>query len=160
MDGASRKMAIRQKTTVDMNLMAKGETHARMVVTARDVTGIVDEPEMRGGTNRGLTPTETLMSSLLGCTNVISHRIAERMGITLKDMDITLGAKFNRLGTMLEEEIEQPFADIVLQISVATDASAEQLDALKADLARFCPIAKVIRASGITITEHWTTTSL
>ena len=40
------------------------------------------------------------------------------------------------------------------------DATPEQLDAIKTDLARFCPIAKVIRGNGATITENWTTTPL
>ena len=37
-----------------------------------DVYSIVDEPIERGGTNLGLTPTETLMSGLIACTNVIT----------------------------------------------------------------------------------------
>lgn len=153
-------MAIKLKTTVKMGLTGHGETHARMRVTTRDVEGLIDEPEARGGTNLGLTPTETLMSSLMGCTNVISARIAHKMGIRLEDMQISLSADFNRIGTMLEEEIEQPFSNIVMEISVATDATAAQLAQLQGDLAKFCPIAKVIRGSGVTITETWTTRPL
>jgi putative redox protein len=149
-------MAIKLKTTVKMGLSAQSETHARMRIAARDVQSVIDEPEARGGTNQGLTPTETLMSALMGCTNVISARIAHKMGITLDGMEISLSADFNRLGTMLEEEIEHPFTDIVMEISVATDADAAQLAALQSDLAKFCPIAKVIRGSGVTITENWT----
>lgn len=149
-------MAIKLKTTVKMALSATGETHARTVVKARDVQGIIDEPEARGGTNLGLTPTETLMASLIGCTNVISSRIAHKMGIRLEDMQVSLSADFNRIGTMLEEEIERPFSDIVMDISVASDGTPAQLDQLRADLAKFCPIAKVIRGSGVTITENWT----
>jgi uncharacterized OsmC-like protein len=149
-------MAIKVKTTVKMGITGHGETHARMAVRTRDVQSIIDEPEARGGTNLGLTPTETLMSSLMGCTNVISSRIAHKMGITWEGIEISLSADFNRLGTMLEEEIEQPFTDIVMEISVATDADAAQLAALQSDLAKFCPIAKVIRGSGVTITENWT----
>jgi uncharacterized OsmC-like protein len=153
-------MAIKLKTTVKMALTSTGETHARMIVKARDVQGVIDEPEARGGTNLGLTPTETLMSALMGCTNVISSRIAHKMGIALEGMEISLSADFNRLGTMLEEEIEHPFTDIVMDINVATDADAAQLAMLQADLAKFCPIAKVIRGSGVTITENWTTRPL
>lgn len=149
-------MAIKLKTTVKMGLTGTGETHARMVVKSRDVQSIIDEPEARGGTNLGLTPTETFMSSLMGCTNVISSRIAHHMGIKLEGMQISLSADFNRLGTMLEEEIEHPFTDIVLDIEVATDATEAQMAQLRADLAKFCPIAKVIRGSGVTITENWT----
>jgi uncharacterized OsmC-like protein len=153
-------MAIKLKTTVKMGLTGHGETHARTRVSARDVQSIIDEPEARGGTNLGLTPTETLMSSLMGCTNVISQRIAHKMGIAWDGLEISLSADFNRLGTMLEEEIEHPFTDIVMDISVVTNADATQLEQLKTDLAKFCPIAKVIRGSGVTITENWTTRPL
>lgn len=153
-------MAIKQKTTVKMTLQGAGETHARMIVQARGVQGIIDEPEARGGTDLGLTPTETIMSALMGCTNVISSRIAHKMGITLEAMNISLSADFNRLGTMLEEELDQPFSNIVMDISVATDATPAQLAALQSDLSKFCPIAKVLRGSGVSITENWTTRPL
>ncbi len=151
---------IKQKTTVEMKLDATGETHARSTVRSRDVTAVIDEPEARGGTNRGLTPTETLMASLIGCTNVISHRIAEGMGVKMGEMQIALRAAFDRRGVSLQEEVAHPFQDIVMDIEVATDASDAQLETIKADLQKFCPIAKVIRGSGVTITENWTKTPL
>ncbi|MEM9394104.1 MAG: OsmC family protein [Pseudomonadota bacterium] len=126
----------------------------------RDVSSIIDEPAERGGTNLGLTPTETLMSSLIGCTNVISKRIAHGMGVEMGEMKVSLSADFNRLGTMLQEEIEEPFSNIVMDIEVATNATPEQLEAIKTDLEKYCPIAKVMRGSGITITENWKTTPL
>lgn len=151
---------IRPKTTVKMAISATGETHGRTSVKVRDVSSIIDEPAERGGTNLGLTPTETLMSSLIGCTNVISKRIAHGMGVEMGEMKVSLSADFNRLGTMLQEEIEEPFSNIVMDIEVATNATPEQLEAIKTDLEKYCPIAKVMRGSGITITENWKTTPL
>ncbi|SIS92523.1 putative redox protein [Roseivivax lentus] len=148
------------KPTVPMAMTAIGETHARSRITSRDVTATIDEPEARGGTNQGLSPTETLMSSLIGCTNVISHRIAEKMGVEMGEMQIALSAEFHRMGAMLEEEIDLPFSNIAMQIEVATNATPDQLEAIKTDLAKYCPIAKVIRGAGITITENWTSTPL
>lgn len=151
---------IKAKTTVPMAMTATGETHARSRVTSRDVTATIDEPEARGGTNQGLSPTETLMSSLIGCTNVIAHRIAEKMGVEMGEMQISLGAEFHRMGAMLEEEVEVPFSNVTMEIQVATNASAEQLKTIQTDLARFCPVAKVLRGAGISITENWTATPL
>ena len=51
-------------------------------------------------------------------------------------------------------------SDIVLDIEVATDATPEQIETIKTELAKYCPIAKVIRNSGITITENWNTKPL
>ena len=144
-----------QKSEVIMSMSATGETHARTKINIRDVSSVIDEPEARGGTNQGLTPTETLMASLLGCTNVISKRIAHKMGIELGEMDIQLSAKFDRRGTMLEEEIDVPFSEVKMDIEIDTDATEEQINMLKIDLAKFCPIAKVLRGSGVNIIENW-----
>jgi uncharacterized OsmC-like protein len=144
-----------QKSEVIMSMSATGETHARTKINIRDVSSVIDEPEARGGTNEGLTPTETLMASLIGCTNVISKRIAHKMGIELGEMDIQLSAKFDRRGTMLEEEIDVPFSEVTMDIEIDTDATEEQINMLKIDLAKFCPIAKVLRGSGVNIIENW-----
>lgn len=153
-------MAIRQKTVIQMKMEATGETHARSKVRARDVESTIDEPIERQGTNEGLTPTETLMASLIGCTNVITKRIAHGIGVETGAMDVKLTSDFDRRGVMLMEDVAQPFANIVMDITLETDATPEQMEAIKTDLAKYCPIAKVIRNSGITITENWTLKAL
>ena len=151
---------IKQKTTVTTKLSGMGQTHARSHVRIRDVAAVIDEPLERGGTNLGLTPTETMLSSLIGCTNVISKRIAHGMGVEMGEMKVEMSVAFNRLGTMLTEEVEVPFDDVVLDIDVETDATPEQLEAIKTDLEKYCPVAKVFRAAGMTITENWSTRPL
>ncbi len=153
-------VTIRQKTNVQMKLSAMAETHARTRIKVRDVEGLIDEPEARGGTNQGLTPTETLMASLIGCTNVITQRIAHGMGVVVSAMDIRVSVDFDRQGVMLEKDIEQPFSDLVMDIDITTDATEAQMAAIKSDLAKFCPVAKVIRGSGINVTENWNVTSI
>ena len=149
-------MAIRQKTVIQMKLDATGETHARSKVRARNVESTIDEPLERDGTNLGLTPTETLMASLIGCTNVITKRIAHHMGVETGEMTVALTSDFDRRGVTLAEEVERPFANIVMDIELATSATPAQMEDIKRDLAKYCPIAKVIRGSGVTITENWT----
>lgn len=149
-------MKIVPKSQVTMNLKAVGQSHARSRVAVRDVVSIVDEPTERGGTNLGITPTETLMASLIGCTNVITKRIAHGMGVNTGNMNVDLSVDFDRRGVSLEEELEQPFSNIVMNIELETDADDEKMSSIKSDLAKFCPIAKVIRNSGIEITENWT----
>lgn len=147
---------IRPKTTVKMKLSGVGETPSRSQISVRDVNATIDEPLDRHGTNEGLTPTETMMSSLIGCTNVISNKIAAKMGIEIKRMDISLTADFDRRGVTLIEEVEQPFSNIVMDIDVTTNGTEDQIETLRTELEKFCPVAKVFRGSGITITENWT----
>lgn len=147
---------IRQKTTVKARQSGVGQTHSRSHVRIRDVYNIIDEPLERGGSNLGPSPTETMMSSLVGCTNVISNKIAKKMGVTFGEMKLDLSYDFNRLGTLLEEEVEVPFNNLVLDITVETDATPDQMAAIKRELEKYCPVAKVFRAAGMTITETWT----
>ncbi len=148
-------VTVREKTTITMRMNAQAQTHARTVLHVRDLESTIDEPVERGGTNEGFSPTETLMASLIGCTNVITQRIAHAMGVKIEKMDVGLSAQFNKLGVLLKEEIDRPFDDIVLDIDIATDASPQQMEKIKSDLAKYCPIAKVIRGNGATISENW-----
>ncbi|MEM8872394.1 MAG: OsmC family peroxiredoxin, partial [Pseudomonadota bacterium] len=110
-------VTIKQKTKTPMKISAVGETHARSVLKVRDVTEVIDEPIERGGTNKGATPTETLMASLIGCTNVITQRIAHHMGVKTGIMGIELSCILDRRGVWLQEEIDVPFEDVVMDIT-------------------------------------------
>lgn len=151
---------IKQKTTIIARQSGVGQTHSRSHVRIRDVYNIIDEPLEREGSNLGPSPTETMMSALIGCTNVISKKIAKKMGVAFGEMKIDMSYSFNRLGTMLQEEVNVPFNDVVMDISVETDATPEQMAEIKSELEKYCPVAKVFRAAGMTITENWSTRPL
>lgn len=153
-------VTVRPKTRIELALTGIGETHARTRVTTRDVATVVDEPLARGGSNEGPSPTETLMASLIACTNVITQRIAARDGVAIGSLRVEAKASLDRRGAALEQEIETPFSNIRLEIHVATDATPDQLETIKADLTRYCPIAKVIRGSGAPIDETWVVSPL
>jgi putative redox protein len=148
-------VAIREKIVVEQRLNGVCETRARTRVASGEAATIIDEPPERGGTGQGLTPTQTLMAALVACTNVISNKIAHRMGVELKDMEIDVASAFDRRGVTLQEEVERPFRDMRLAIRVRTNATPEQMKTLQADLRKFCPVAKVIRGAGIELTEDW-----
>jgi putative redox protein len=151
-------VAIREKTTVIQRVRGDCPTHARTDVATRDVKTVIDEPKERDGSNMGLTPTETMVAALIGCTNVISHKCAKKHGVEFKAMSIAAESTLDRRGTQLLEEIEVPFPTIRLVINVTTDASEADVEKVKADLHRFCPIAKVVRNSGTRIEEIWNVT--
>jgi organic hydroperoxide reductase OsmC/OhrA len=46
-----------------------------------------------------------------------------------------------------------PFPKIRLVINVTTHASAADMEKVKADLHRFCPVSKVVRNSGTELEE-------
>ncbi|MBI3435511.1 MAG: OsmC family protein [Proteobacteria bacterium] len=151
-------VTIKEKATVTQRIHADCPTHSRTEVSVRDVRSVIDEPKERDGTNMGPTPTETLVASLVACTNVIGNKCAHKHGVKIKAMSIDAEATFDRRGATLVEEIEVPFPNIKLTINVTTDASAADIEKVKADLHRYCPIAKVVRASGTRVEEIWNVT--
>jgi len=149
---------IKEKLQVRMKLGGACPSHSRTDVSVRDVRVTIDEPVERGGTNLGLSPTETLMASLVGCTNVITHKVAKKNGVELKAMSVRLEADFDRRGVTLAEEVAVPFPSVTLYIDVTTDADDAAIERVKRELAMFCPVSKVIRGSGSEVKEIWTVT--
>ncbi|MEE8435688.1 MAG: OsmC family protein [bacterium] len=141
-----------------MKMEGHASSHARTDITVRDLKVVIDEPEARGGTNQGPSPTETLMAALIGCTNVITHKIAHKHGIDIQSMNVRVEAQFDRRGVTLEEEIAVPFPEVKLIVNLTTDASPEAVEMVKTELAKFCPVSKVIRRSGTVINEEWNVT--
>jgi putative redox protein len=146
---------IKPKTVVAMRLNGACVSHSRTDVTVRDVRTTIDEPAERGGTNQGLTPTETLMAALIGCTNVIGHKVAARNGVEIKSMSVRLEAEFDRRGVQLMEEVDVPFPSVTLHIDLVTDAGEAAIETMKRELHMFCPVSKVFRACGSEMKEVW-----
>lgn len=148
-------MAVTQKMVVPVRLTAACPSHSRANVSVRDVALTIDEPEARGGTNAGPTPTETALAALIGCTNVIGHKCAKALGIDIGHLRIEAVCTFDRRGVTLAEEIEVPFQRIELTVVADGPASADELARVAADVVKYCPLAKLFRGSGTEIVEHW-----
>ena len=146
---------VKPKTTVTMRLEGACASHSRTDVKVRDVNTVIDEPTERGGTNQGPTPTEMLMASLIGCTNVIAHKVAEKNGVDIDSMSVRVEAQFDRRGVTLAEEIPVPFPSVTLHIDLVTGADAAAVEKVKRDVQKFCPLSKVLRASGTEVKEEW-----
>lgn len=146
---------VREKTTIKMRMEGVVRSHSRTDVSIRGLSTVIDEPVERGGTNLGMSPTETFGAALIACTNVISHKIAHKNGVDIKAMKIRLEADFDRRGVTLAEDIAVPFPAMTLFIDVTTDATQAQIDQLRHELQMYCPIAKIVRASGTQLSEVW-----
>ena len=149
-------VSVTPKTVVTMNLQGTCTSHSRTDVAVRDQQITIDEPEVRGGTNMGPAPTETLLAALIGCTNVITHKIAAKNGVRIDALSVNAEAALDRRGVTLVEEVAVPFPEITMRIDVTTDADEVAIETLKSDLAKFCPVSKVIRQSGSKLNEVWT----
>ena len=129
-------MAITQKTLIRMALDAECPSHARTHARAGKHEIVIDEPALRGGSDLDPTPIKTMIAALLGCTNVILNRVAEKHDVAVKDLSLQAEASFDRRGVMLEEEVAVPFPEIRLTINLITPASADKVARLKSDLGK------------------------
>ncbi len=148
-------MAIRQKNTVTLKVAADCPSHSLATVKVRDLEFHIDEPVERGGTNHGPTPTDTVLAALVGCTNVIGHKCAQKLGIDIGHLNIDAACEFDRRGVTLSEEIDIPFTKIVLRITSSGSAGEKELQQVAEEVAKFCPLSKLYRQAGTEIEEHW-----
>lgn len=131
-------------TRTDMTAGAKGQFQI-----------VSDEPPERGGKNEGMLPLEAFLAGYLACTNVIANHIAHELDIRLRDLDFNVTGYLDPRGYLGDQVLTTPFPKIELRVQGKTDATQDQLDELKKQLAWRCPAAATLRSSGTTIEETW-----
>ena len=148
-------MAIRMKTEVPLKAQANCPSHSLANVSVRDLVSATDEPVERGGTNAGPTPADTALAALIGCTSVIGHKCADRLGVDIGHLDISASCTFDRRGVTLEEEIEVPFRAIDLAIVSHGNVTDESLQLVAAEVRKYYPLSKLFKTAGTEVTEDW-----
>lgn len=148
-------MAIRQKTTITIKMSGKSTSHARSEISLKDLTVAIDEPIERGGSNTGFSPTETACSALIGCTNVIGNKCAEKLGVDIGHLSFDMEIDFDRRGVLLMEEVDVPFKAIRLTVTSDGPASEAELESVGTETDKFCPISKLYQQAGTDLTVNW-----
>ena len=148
-------MAVKPKTVATIRVEATGASHSRTNFRVRNLRYSIDEPEERGGTNAGPTPTEGAVSALVGCTNVIGNKCADKLGVDIGHLEIGATFELDRRGVTLAEEIEVPFKRIELTVVADGPCSPEDLERVRLETAKFCPLAKLFRNAGTELVETW-----
>ena len=149
-------MAIRQKTVVTIKMSGVASSHSHCVVNTRDLSLTIDEPVERGGTNLGFSPTETAYAALVGCTNTIGHKCADKLGIDIGNLSFAMEIDFDRRGVLLQEEVEVPFKAIRLDVSASGGASEAELAQVAAETEKYCAVSKMYKNSGTAVEVNWT----
>lgn len=132
-----------------------GVSAARADLTARHHRITVDEPAERGGTDVAATPLETMLAAFLSCTNVIAHVVAGDMGLKIDGMKLEAVGEFDNRGVFAKADVSVPFPRILLEVGLDTDATPDQIEALREAVARRCPVSVILRQAGTRIEERW-----
>lgn len=144
-----------EKTTVTLRAKGTGLSHSRADIAIRDLVFTIDEPTARGGTNAGPTPTDAALAALIGCTNVIGHKVAESRNVDIGELTISARCQFDRKGVTLSEEVATPFQEIELLVEASGGASDAELQAVAQDVAKYCPLYKLFKGAGTKVVEIW-----
>ncbi len=147
---------IREKPIWKFRLSGVAESNTKSRVVSRDVSMIIDEPIERGGTNEGPMPVEMVFAGLIGCTHVISNKLAKANNVEIVDMDIEVETTMDSRGTRLIEPIDVPFPDTVLFIKATMNGEQKDIETIINKLKEHCAVSKMLRESGTRVTENWT----
>ena len=149
-------MKIREKPVWTFKVSGTQQTNTRSTVRARDIEMVIDEPIERGGTNLGPMPVETMIMGLVGCTHVITNKLAAHHGVTITSMDVDIVTRMDSSGTRLIEPIDVPFPEVKISITADMDGPDEAIDAVISSLRHHCAVSKMLQMSGSDVTETWT----
>ncbi|MEL7115489.1 MAG: OsmC family protein [Pseudomonadota bacterium] len=139
-----------------IKIAGQGTSHSRSEAMIDGNMLVIDEPVARGGTNDGPSPTATAYSALMGCTNVIGHKCASKLGVDIGNLSFAMEVDFDRRGVLLIEEVDVPFTAIRLTVTSDGPMSDEDLQRVAEETDKFCPISKLYEKSGTDLTVTWT----
>jgi uncharacterized OsmC-like protein len=116
------------QTTVD-GFSGLGQEHHHKTPYSFDA----DHPECFASEDRGATPPEILLASLVGCLTAGVASIAQHRQIQLRSVTATAEGKMNVLGILgADPDVRNGFDDVVVRFDVDADASNDDIQALVA----------------------------
>jgi putative redox protein len=122
----------------DIQILSEGENYLTHIQLANHEL-IADEPESKGGKDKGPNPYQLLLASLGSCSAITIRMYAQN-----KKWDIgSVNVKLNLAQVQKENE---KITVIIRKISLGGNLSQEQRERLLA-VAKACPVAKILTGS-------------
>lgn len=152
-------MAIRPKDLPETTTNwaeADWQGHQKSIVrTKSGHTVIVDEPRSMGGTDEGPSPMGYLFAAFAGCTAVILERVASNLGVPIAAMKVRAGGVYSPRGIAGHEGYESAPSEVTSEIILKTSASEAQIEQLKKEYFKRCPVFNLFRKSGAKMSDRW-----
>ena len=93
---------------------------------------------------------------LLGCTHVISNKLARANGISFTSMDIDIKVTMDSHGTRLINPIDVPFPEVTLFIKADYEGPRDGALQVVEKLRQHCAVSMMLQKSGTKVVENWT----
>ncbi|MDF0530864.1 OsmC family protein [Tsukamurella sp. 8F] len=116
-------------------------------VRARQHTVAVDEPPTLGGEDTAINPVETYLAALLSCQVVTYRFYAERLGVTIDELDLSAEGDLDVRGffgladDLTGDEVVRPgFSAVRVNVRIVGPDSAERYQELTTTVDAHCPV--------------------
>ena len=96
-----------------------------------------------------------LVTSLAGCTAVILERCAMAAKLEIGSLKVKSTIVYSPRGIAGQEGYQSNPSEAHSEIWLETEASEEQVEALKAEYFRRCPVYNLYKASGCAMRDTW-----
>lgn len=153
----ARGDAVPQIKTVRAEGRWKGKYRNDLAV--REFSFTTAEPEKIGGGNEGPTPMEYVAGALNGCLGIVIELIAKERGIALQNLKIESAGLVDQRGLYGTADVSPHFQSVDIAIALATKSPGDQIEALKQDTLKRCPVYNLIRDSGAQVSVTWNVTA-
>ncbi len=146
---------VKEKPIWKFTVNGRQNSSTQSVAEARGKSVIIDEPIQRGGTDEGPMPVEYVFMGLVGCTHVISNKLAKANGVKFTSMDIDIQVTMDSHGTRLINPIDVPFPSVTLDIKADYEGPREGAVKVTEVLRDYCAVSKMLQESGTVMIENW-----
>ncbi len=119
----------------------------------------IDSPGYAGGTPKGPAPTGMMICAYAGATNMLLKRITGGLGVTIHALEVAARGSYSPRGIAGLEGYHPRYTKVEVDIDIRTDATAAQMEQIKSERRRRCPVYGMLSASGAEMKENWNISS-
>lgn len=126
-------------------------------VSSRSHRWIIDEPEIKGGSDLGPTPLESLLGSLVGCESVVLKLVAEAIGFAYDELTIECEGTADMRGARGVKGVRPYFSSVTMTIELTTDEDDKRLELLRRNVEQRCPVMNLFESADVEMNVTWRT---
>jgi len=80
---------------IEFAVQSETKSKSQSEISVRNFKVTVDEPEQLGGTDLAPNPVEYILCGLTGCVHILGYKVANEIGMDLKDLKIKIIGELN-----------------------------------------------------------------
>lgn len=113
--------------------------------TIRQFALTVDEPPTLGGSDRGPTPVELVLTALGTCQEIVYATYARVLGIPLDAISVRVEGRLDPRGFFGVADVPAGFQDVSFEVNLTSPAGPEAVGRLVATVNAHCPVLDILR---------------